>query len=181
MTDPVSLLVDCYRGEAGTRLYDEHVTELEHALQCADCAIDDGADDALVVAALFHDIGHLLDGGHAVTGRLEADDRHQLVGARFLRRYFGPEVAAPVANHVEAKRYLVTTDAAYASALSPSSQHSLGLQGGPLPEACVCSFEGRPHWEDAVRLRRWDDAAKVPGLATRTLDDHVRRIRRLLR
>ncbi len=180
MTDLVELVLAPYRGPAAGRNYDEDVTELEHALQCADRAIDDGADDALVVAALLHDVGHLLAGGAAL-GATAADDRHELSGARHLRRFFGPEVAAPVANHVEAKRYLVATDPHYRSQLSASSIRSLELQGGPLPDRCLAATEGRPRWADAVQLRRWDDAAKVPGRPTRSLDDHVERIRRLLR
>ena len=171
-----------YRSSAGSTLYDEYVTEAEHALQCADLAIDAGAPDHLVVAALLHDIGHLLEGG-AATGATaqDEDDRHQLAGARFLRRYFGPEVAAPVAHHVDAKRYLVTVDPTYAETLSPASVHSLALQGGAYPEDCLAAVEARPRWSDGVTLRRWDDAAKVPGLQTRSLDDHVDRIARLLR
>lgn len=188
-SDAVEVLLAPYRGDVGRARYDEHVSEVEHALQCADLAVAAGATDAMVIAALFHDIGHLLPGGAAhetpaATDALsfpDSDDRHELAGARFLRRFFGPEVAAPVAIHVEAKRYLVTTDPAYASTLSPSSAHSLSMQGGPLPEECVCSFEQRPRWDDGVTLRRWDDLAKVPGRTTRALDDHVDRIERLLR
>lgn len=190
MTDPLRDLLDLYEGPASRRRYDEHVSELEHALQCADLALADGADDALVVAALFHDIGHLLAGGAATTtaeaadGGISlpgADDRHELTGARYLRRRFGPEVAAPVALHVDAKRYLVTTDPDYAALLSESSVHSLSLQGGPLPVECVSSFRSRPRWVEAVELRRFDDAAKVAGRSTSSLDDHVDRIRTLLR
>ena len=187
--DAVERLLAPYRGAAGNARYDEYVTEADHALQCADLAAQSGAPDPLIVAALFHDVGHLLPGGAAVETPVSdeglalpaTDDRHELTGARFLRRHFGPEVAAPVAIHVEAKRYLVTTDPDYAATLSPSSVHSLSMQGGPLPAECVCSFEQRPRWEDGVRLRRWDDLAKVPGRRTSTLDDHAERIRRLLR
>ncbi len=180
--DAMAALLAPYRSAAGSTLYDEHVTEAEHALQCADLAIDAGAPDHLIVAALFHDIGHLLPGG-AATAALDAgaDDRHQLAGARFLRRFFGPEVAAPVAHHVDAKRYLVTVDPGYREGLSPASVQSLEVQGGADPDECLEAVESRPRWEDGVALRRWDDAAKVPGRATRTLDDHVERIARVLR
>ncbi len=180
-------LLALYRSPAGTARYDECVTEVEHALQCADRAIDADADDALVVAALFHDIGHLLPGGAAVTTptRVEltfpsTDDEHQRVGAQALRRWFGPEVTAPVALHVAAKRYLCGTDRSYSDALSPSSVHSLAMQGGPMGEDEAAAFRGRSGWADAVRLRRWDDAAKVPGTETRSLDDHGERIASLL-
>lgn len=174
-------LLSPYRSPAGSTLYDEFVTETEHALQCADLAIEAGAPDHLVVAALLHDIGHLLDGGAATAATGHDDDRHQLAGARFLRRYFGPEVAAPVAHHVDAKRYLVTVEPGYAETLSPASVHSLTLQGGAYPEDCLAAVEARPRWGDGVTLRRWDDAAKVPGRRTRSLDDHVERMARLLR
>lgn len=170
--DATEVLLAPYRGPAGNRPYDEAVTETEHALQCADLAIDAGATDALVVAALFHDIGHVLD---------PADERHELTGARFLRRRFGPEVAGPVGLHVQAKRYLVTVEAGYLRALSSGSTSSLQRQGGPLPRRCLPSFEASRHRADAIALRRWDDAAKEPGRSTRTLDDHVDRIQRTLR
>lgn len=180
--DAVADLFAPYRSAAGSTLYDEHVTEVEHALQCADLAIDAGAPDHLVVAALFHDIGHLLAGGAATIDLdVGADDRHQLAGARLLRRYFGPEVATPVVHHVDAKRYLVTVEPGYREGLSPASVQSLAVQGGPYPEDCLGAVERRPRWEDGVALRRWDDAAKVPGRATRTLNDHVERIVRSLR
>lgn len=181
MTGAGSLLAH-YRRRAGSTLHDEPVTETEHALQCADLAIDAGAPDHLVVAALLHDIGRLLDSG-AAPGAIDddADDRHHLTGARFLRRYFGPAVAVPVAHHVDAKRYLVTVDPAYLDTLSPASLRSLARQGGAYPEDCLAAAEARPRWSDGVTLRRWDDAAKVPGRSTRSLDDHVDRIERLLR
>ncbi len=180
----VDSLLALYRSPAGTAFYDEHVTELEHALQCADRAIDDGANDSLVVAALFHDIGHLLAGGAATmspTADVEptfpqVDDHHEATGAQALRRWFGPDVTAVVALHVEAKRYLCGTDATYRSALSASSVHSLGMQGGAMSADQAAVFRCRRGWADAVRLRRWDDAAKVAGAATRSLDDHRGRI-----
>ncbi|MDZ7676407.1 MAG: HD domain-containing protein [Acidimicrobiales bacterium] len=168
----VEALLAPYRGPAGNQPYDELVTETEHALQCADLAIDDGATDALIVAALFHDIGHVID---------PADEHHELTGARYLRRRFGRDVAGPVGLHVEAKRYLVAVDPDYAGKLSVGSVASLELQGGPLPRHCVRSFEAARHWADAVALRRWDDAAKEPGRPTRTLEDHVDRIHAMLR
>lgn len=180
--EAVAALLAPYRSAAGSKLYDEHVTETEHALQCADLAVEAGAPDHLVVAALFHDIGHLVDGGAAtIEGPVLSDDRHQLAGARLLRRFFGPEIAAPVAHHVDAKRYLVAVEPDYLAGLSPASVQSLELQGGRYPDDCIETVEQRPRWADGVTLRRWDDAAKVPGRETRTLDDHVDRIVRLLR
>ena len=178
MSAIVDELLRRYEGPAADRAYDESVTELAHALQCADLARAAGAGDALVAAALLHDVGHLLETGTAHVGT-GSDDRHEATGARHLRAAFGPEVTAPVALHVAAKRYLCAVDEGYLVALSPGSQHSLALQGGPMGPDEVTAFRARPYHEDAVRLRRWDDQAKVPGAPTRSLEDHRPLLERL--
>lgn len=167
-----------YDGAAANRAYDESVSQLEHALQCADLAIAAGATDALVAAALLHDVGHLLDTGTAHRG-VETDDQHEATGARYLRSLFGPEVTGPVALHVAAKRYLCGTEPDYLAGLSLGSLHSLELQGGPMSSDETEAFRARPHWADAVQLRRWDDAAKVVGATTRALADHRPLLQRL--
>ena len=157
-------LLALYAGPAADIPYDEVVNEREHALQTAELAVADDAPDPLVVAALLHDVGHLL-----ATGRLALDDGHEAHGAAHLRGLFGPEVTAPVALHVAAKRYLCGTEPRYHDGLSAGSKLSLEAQGGPMSTAEAAAFRGRPGWADAVRLRRWDDAAKVAGVATRPI------------
>lgn len=161
-------LVDLYRRRGGDA-YDEVVSQTDHALQCASLATASGADDHTVVAAFCHDIGHLLlgedDGGSPIV-----DLRHQDVAERFLARWFDERVTAPVAGHVDAKRYLVAVDPGYHDTLSPASVRSLELQGGPMDTAERAAFESRPGWETAVQLRRWDDLAKVAGAPTPGLD-----------
>jgi predicted HD phosphohydrolase len=138
---------------AGQERCDEDVTQLDHALQAAALAEADGASDVLIVAALLHDIGHLVS----------PDLDHETVGARFLGPPFGSAVAGPVALHVQAKRYLVTVDPAYQETLSDASRQSLAAQGGPLSLAEAARFARLPAAGAAIRLRRWDDLAKVPG------------------
>lgn len=145
----------------GVRLYDGAVDQVAHALQAAVLAERAGAAEALVVAALLHDVGHLLEEAGASA---DADAFHERLGARFLTAWFPPAVVAPVALHVAAKRYLVATDPTYAAQLSAASQRSLALQGGALSREEVARFESLPHADAAVRLRRWDDGAKVAGL-----------------
>jgi predicted HD phosphohydrolase len=82
--------------------------------------------------------------------------------------------------HVAAKRYLCATDPAYLRQLSPASQTSLKLQGGPFTPAQAAEFEANPHYRDAVALRRWDDLAKVPGMQVPTLDHYRPRLARVL-
>ena len=151
----------------------EDVSQSEHALQAAHLARLDGADAPLVVAALLHDVGHLLgdeDGDDAAEHGVDA--RHEDAGARWLAGRFGPDVAGPAWLHVAAKRYLCTVDPAYRAGLSSASVLSLRLQGGPLDAAGRAVFEADPHHREALRLRRWDDLAKEPGLDVPSLIDY---------
>lgn len=147
----------------------ESVNQLEHALQCAWQAEQAGASPALVTAALLHDIGHLVNpDDRAAFGRGE-DARHEVLGARYLEQWFGSDVTIPVRLHVEAKRYLIATDADYHDGLSEKSKQTLALQGGPIDSGQIAAFRSRPFAEDALALRRWDDGgkladAKVPSL-----------------
>jgi phosphonate degradation associated HDIG domain protein len=163
--------------ERGRVHYDESVTQLEHALQAGALARSEGASDTLVVAALLHDFGHLLLERHAA----DRDLQHEAVGARFLRRWFGPEVSTPVALHVAAKRYLVSRDPAYAATLSRASTQRLVLQGGPLNAAGLANFARLPYAELAIAVRRWDDRAKVPGLSVPPLASFVPALWRVAR
>jgi predicted HD phosphohydrolase len=143
------------------------VSQTEHALQCAALAEAEGAAPALVAAALLHDAGHLL------AKRSEGiDDKHEDIAWGFLKSSFGPDVSEPVRLHVDAKRYLCTVEPDYFSILSPGSVRSLELQGGKLPAHGVHEFRSHRFADDAIRLRRWDDRAKVPGAATRSLREY---------
>jgi [1-hydroxy-2-(trimethylamino)ethyl]phosphonate dioxygenase len=142
------------------------VTQRQHALQAAWAAEREGGDAALVTASLLHDVGHLVhDLGEAPAER-GVDDRHEELGDAFLRAWFGPEVTEPVRLHVAAKRYLCATEADYFGKLSRDSVLSLSLQGGPMSEAEAAEFAALPQAAAAVRLRRFDEAAKVKDLET---------------
>jgi len=143
----------------------ERVSQLEHALQCAHFAEQAGAEDSLIVATLLHDIGHILEGGERAAER-GVDARHEMLGADWLARHFGPEVSEPVRLHVAAKRYLCATDPGYFDRLSAASVRSLALQGGPMSPTEVAAFEADPFAMAAVRLRQWDEQGKVVGLRT---------------
>jgi phosphonate degradation associated HDIG domain protein len=174
-------LVALYASPAARRMYDEAVSELDHALQTAALAHAEGAPDHLVAAALLHDVGHLVaDDNVSLDDELATDFHHERVGARYLARWFGPEVTAPVALHVAAKRYLCAIEPGYLDDLSPSSTRSLALQGGPMSSAEVETFERLPHHEAATLVRRWDDRAKVAGLAVAGLDAYRSLLARLV-
>lgn len=156
------------RSGGGLAYLGEPITQLEHACQAAQRAASGGASAELAAAALLHDVGWLLGG--AGTGRgsdveASAGDNHAARGASWLSRALPPAVADPVRLHVEAKRYLVATSPAYRARLSPASVATLARQGGPHTPAEAAAFEAEPWAEAALALRRWDDEAKVPGLA----------------
>jgi phosphonate degradation associated HDIG domain protein len=157
-----------YHGEA--------VSQAEHGLQAAELAESEGASDALVVAALLHDVGHLLDGQDEDLATRGIDGHHEEAGSRWLARHFGPEVIEPIRLHVAAKRYLCAVDPAYLEGLSPASRLSLAVQGGPMGSEERAEFEGNPFYRDAIRLRHWDDTAKVPGLDVPGLEHYRDRI-----
>ena len=140
----------------------EALTMAAHQLQAAALARAGGAPDALVAAALLHDVGHLLDGA--------TDEVHGEDGARWLGQWFGEDVTAPVRLHVAAKRYLVATEPSYRERLSPASVETLRHQGGPMDEREVRSFHRDPNARAAIALRRWDDQAKDPAAAVPPLD-----------
>jgi len=156
--------------ERGAARYgDEQVSVLAHSLQSAALAQEEGATPALVTAALLHDFGHILHERETAAAE-GVDMRHEELGAKWLARLFGEDVTTPIRLHVPAKRWLCAVEPAYLAGLSPASVRSLELQGGPFPAEEAEAFIRAPHAEAAVRLRRWDDRAKVPGLATPPLE-----------
>ena len=167
---PIDQIFERFDRHGGDGYGGERVRQLEHALQCATLAEAEGAAAPLITAALLHDIGHLIhDLGDAPAAR-GIDDRHELLGREWLSHWFGEPVTEPVRLHVNAKRYLTATDPGYFATLSAGSVRSLDLQGGPFTAELATGFIGLPHARDAVRLRRWDEGAKVPGLETPDLD-----------
>ena len=156
----------------------EPVTQLEHALQSAALAEAEGADDELVTAALLHDLGHLLQDLGETPSLRGVDDVHQYAALPFLRGLFGERVLGGIRLHVDAKRYLCATRPEYHDALSEDSKRSLKLQGGVFDAAQAQAFIAQPGAPDAVRLRLWDDRAKVAGLPTPPLSHFLDRARR---
>ena len=173
MTGPTSLadIEQLYAARGGLH-YGEGVTQLEHALQSAVLAEIQGSPSSLIVAALLHDIGHLLEKEEDVVNA-RMDDRHEAIGARILERIFPESVFRPVALHVAAKRYLCFAEPQYWAELSVASQHSLTLQGGPFDRAQALAFERAPYWQDAVQLRRFDDMGKREKISGRGFADYM--------
>ena len=151
----------------------EPVTQLEHALQTAYLAEQSEASDELVTACLLHDLGHLLNEQGDTPTLRGIDDTHQYFALPFLRGLFPDAVLDAIKLHVDAKRYLCRANDGYWAKLSDDSKRSLELQGGIFDAAQAAAFMAKPYAADAVRVRRWDDAAKVPGASTPSLSHYL--------
>ncbi|MFE3190612.1 HD domain-containing protein [Nocardia sp. NPDC059240] len=161
--DLMALLADCEDAWDMPDRSGDPVDILDHDRQCAEILRRDfPADEELQVAGLVHDIGHVLIPGD--------DAGHGIHGGNMVRALLGDRVARLVELHVVAKRYLAATDAAHATALSPSSQRTLIAQGGPMTPEEAAAFESDPDFDAAIALRRADDAGKVIGLIVQPLD-----------
>ncbi len=167
MSDPLfDELLAIYDGRATRRYGLSRVNQLQHALQAATMAEANGEPASLIVAALLHDVGHMVHDLGEDPASDGVDDRHEDLGAAWLADRFGPAVVEPVRLHVPAKRYLCAVEPDYFARLSEDSVRSLSLQGGPMSADEVAAFRANPHHEAAVRLRRLDEAAKDPAAVT---------------
>lgn len=160
----VHLLFD-YMKERGQENYEEDVSQYQHSLQTACLAHRSEVDEVMQTAALLHDIGHMLaeDQEGEINPTL-IDDYHENMGASFLGEFFPLSVTEPIRLHVQAKRYMCSTDTAYFEGLSKASQKSFHLQGGAMSELEIKEFEANPFYQSAILLRKWDDQAKLVGL-----------------
>ncbi len=171
--DPIAEIHDLF-ARRGDLAYGEAVNQLQHALQSARLAETHGESPMMITACLLHDIGHLQHEDAAAALACGDDDGHESLATNFLLPWFTDQVVAPVALHVQAKRYLAAVDTDYLARLSRVSQHTLNLQGGPMTMSEAATFARLPFASAAIRLRRIDEAAKVPGAKTPPLSHYLR-------
>lgn len=164
--DIAARLADILEGKGQRRYGLSGVNQLQHALQAALLAENAGCAPSLIAAALLQDIGHMVHGLGEDPAADGVDDRHEALGHAYLTPLFGAEVCEPVRLHVAAKRYLCGTEPDYFSRLAPDSVRSLALQGGPMSRGEAAAFRALPFAEDAVKLRRFDEGAKVKDRRT---------------
>ncbi|MES2003486.1 MAG: phosphonate degradation HD-domain oxygenase [Bacteroidota bacterium] len=141
----------------------EPVSQIEHMCQCAQLAEKEGSDRELILAAFFHDIGHLLE---HITEAGQMDGYgvvdHEKLGATYLlQKGFSEKIARLVASHVAAKRYLTYRFPEYYERLSSACKETLVYQGGVMSAEEAAIFESDPLAEWYIRLRKWDEQAKV--------------------
>jgi len=177
---PIEQLADLFASHAGQAYFGEAVSVAVHMLQAGALAEAAAAPDALVAAALLHDVGHAR-GAPRDDDDQQTDHRHEETGADWLAQWFPPTVTEPVRLHVAAKRYLCATEPGYFQGLSAASVRSLALQGGPMRPDEARAFERSPYWQAALAVRRWDEAAKDPHASTPNFDHFRPLLDRLLR
>ena len=150
--------------------FGEPVSQQAHALQCANLAKQSNADEETILAALFHDIGHLCESDSSVNKSSLGVIDHDVVGAHFLKQYgMSDKVCRLVLGHVQAKRYLTYINPAYFESLSDASKATLALQGGPMTKEEAIAFETDPLFSLKIKIRNWDEQAKVIGLVVPNL------------
>jgi putative nucleotidyltransferase with HDIG domain len=175
-------IMELYNGYGGNEYAGERVTQLEHMVQAAELAEEQGFDEEVVLAAFLHDIGHISEAAKEAAGGAdeaaagtgatgEADSRrmgafgikdHEELGAEFLReKGFSKKVCRLVESHVEAKRYLTARDPAYYAELSDASKKTLEYQGGPMTDEEADAFEQYPLFTLIIQMRKWDEQAKI--------------------
>src|ERR1700761_5039852 len=167
-------IMDLYAGYGGEEYAGEKVTQLEHMVQAAQLAEEQGYDEEVILAAFLHDIGHIAE---AANGNNEMDGfgivDHEELGAEFLReKGFSRKVVRLVESHVEAKRYLTIKDPSYYAQLSEASKKTLDYQGGPMTEEEAAAFEQYPLFDLIIQMRKWDEQAKIEQKPLPDLDHY---------
>jgi phosphonate degradation associated HDIG domain protein len=157
-------LFELYLTKGQSNYYGEQVTQLEHASQTAELAISNGADEEQIIAAFFHDIGHICATEHSEKLEIYGVKNHEDLGGEYMKKIgFANRIVYLIKNHVQAKRYLTYSDPVYLKTLSHASLMTLKAQGGPMTELEAVYFELQPDFNYVIALRRWDEEAKIPG------------------
>ncbi|MCV6611633.1 MAG: hypothetical protein OIF55_12740 [Amphritea sp.] len=164
----IQQLIELYDAE-GHHTYGEGITQIEHAVQCAELALREGESAQMVTAALLHDVGHLM----ATTDIAFGNYKHDSIGADYLTPHFPPAVTEPIRLHAQAKRYLCAVEQDYLAGLSDASLDSLQHQGGLMDPVEQEAFLQEPFADAALRLRRWDDEGKVDELSNKQIADYL--------
>ena len=149
----------------------EKVTMTEHMIQSAMLAEKNKCSSSLICASLLHDYGHfILDNPDQLVNK-KKDGKHEELAYIYLKKYFKKKVVEPIKIHVKAKRYLARNQKYY-NILSQASKASLHLQGGVMNEEEAKKFEKEKFFDDAIKLRKFDEAAKKTDIKIKDIDNY---------
>ena len=181
----VQYLVKLYEQNGNADYIGEAVSQEQHALQAAAQAEKhDPKDSELILAALLHDIGHML--GMQNNDKEMMGDcgvmSHEKIGAEFATKDMGlsARIGSLIKSHVDAKRYLCWKDPRYHSNLSEASKTTLTYQGGPMKRTEAVAWEMNPDFENFLRMRKWDEAAKDPNAKVPPFSAYLDRIHTII-
>ncbi len=181
--DSIKEIITLYQQYGKEDYIGEAVSQIEHMCQCAQLAEKEGFDDDIVLAAFFHDIGHLCE--HITDVQFMQDFGvidHEEVGYQYLlKKGFSQKIADLVKSHVQAKRYLTFKDSLYYASLSAASKQTLEYQGGPMSLEEATLFETDPLFDIYIQLRKWDDQAKQTDIPLPALDKYEQMMENHLR
>tara|TARA_B100001123_G_scaffold249524_1_gene278551 strand:- start:1561 stop:2100 length:540 start_codon:yes stop_codon:yes gene_type:complete len=149
----------------------EKVTMAEHMIQTAMLAEDNNSTKSLICACLLHDYGHFIVDDPDFLVSKSLDGRHEDLGYDFLKNYFLPEVTEPIKLHVLAKKYLCRKKSYY-NILSKASKVSLKLQGGIMTDEEAKKFTTMKFYQDAIKVRMYDDDGKIPNIKLKRIEDY---------
>ena len=143
----------------------------EHMIQSAMLAEKSNSSSSLICASLLHDYGHfILDAPDELVNQ-KKDGKHEDIAYQYLKTYFNKNVVEPIKNHVKAKRYLAR-DKKYLQILSEASKTSLDLQGGMMSNLDAIKFEKENFFDNSIKLRKFDEAAKKTGLKIKPIEEY---------
>jgi len=149
----------------------EPVSQMEHMCQAAQLAEKEDCEEEVVLAAFFHDFGHICANETGMQMDGYGVRNHEKIGADYLRRAgFSETVAKLVESHVQAKRYLTFKHPGYYIRLSEASRRTLEFQGGQMDAAEALAFERDPLFDRYLKMRRWDEQAKEKSMPLPDLD-----------
>lgn len=177
ITQVVDEIMFLYESHGNKDYIGEPVSQIEHMCQCAQLAEENGADDEVVLAAFFHDIGHLCEFAYPEKKMQHMDNAgivdHEKLGADYLRNFgFSEKIAKLIQSHVEAKRYLTYKFPEYYNQLSDASKKTLQFQGGVMTADEALVFEMDDLFQLYILIRKWDDLSKLSNKPLPNLNNY---------
>jgi len=149
----------------------EKITIPEHMIQSAMLAEKAKSNDTLVCSCLLHDYGHFIIENPDELVKNNKDGNHESIGYEYLKNFFKKEIVEPIKYHVLAKRYLARNKKYY-NHISDASKISLKLQGGILSKKESNEFEKMPYFKNAIKVRKFDEAAKKMNVKMKDINDY---------